>query len=107
MAAKRVGSVTFGLTLVVFGVMFLLSAFIKSFNYLDVIKFWPVIFISLGIEMLRTCVFKRCGKGEARCPLVHHDLRAHALFNVPCRCTVCHNGACSLYSGARIKEVPD
>lgn len=52
MAAKRVGSVTLGLTLVVFGVMFLLSAFIKSFNYLDVIKFWPVIFISLGIEML-------------------------------------------------------
>lgn len=52
MAAKRVGSVTFGLTLVTFGVMFLLSAFIKSFNYLDVIKFWPVIFISLGIEML-------------------------------------------------------
>ena len=52
MAATRVGSVTFGLTLVVFGVMFLLSAFIKSFNYLDVIKFWPVIFISLGIEML-------------------------------------------------------
>lgn len=51
MAAKRVGSVTLGLTLVVFGVMFLLSAF-KSFNYLDVIKFWPVIFISLGIEML-------------------------------------------------------
>lgn len=52
MAAKRVGSVTLGLTLVTFGVMFLLSAFIKSFNYLDVIKFWPVIFISLGIEML-------------------------------------------------------
>lgn len=78
MAAKRVGSVTLGLTLVVFGVMFLLSAFIKSFNYLDVIKFWPVIFISLGIEML-VHAFQRCGKGEARCPLVHHDLRAHAL----------------------------
>ena len=52
MAAKRVGSVTFGLTLVVFGVLFLLSAFIRSLNYLEIIKFWPVIFISLGIEML-------------------------------------------------------
>ena len=30
MAAKRVGSVTLGLTLVVFGVLFLLSAFIRS-----------------------------------------------------------------------------
>ena len=52
MAAKRVGSVTLGLTLVVFGVLFLLSAFIRSLNYLEIIKFWPVIFISLGIEML-------------------------------------------------------
>ena len=38
MAAKRVGSVTFGLTLVVFGVLFLLSAFIRSLNYLEIIK---------------------------------------------------------------------
>ena len=34
MAAKRVGSVTFGLTLVVFGVLFLLSAFVRSLTYL-------------------------------------------------------------------------
>lgn len=79
MTAKRVGSVTLGLTLVVFGVMFLLSAFIKSFNYLDVIKFWPVIFISLGIEMLVHAFSKDAEKSEARCSLVHHDLRAHAL----------------------------
>lgn len=107
MAAKRVGSVTLGLTLVVFGVMFLLSAFIKSFNYLDVIKFWPVIFISLGIEMLVHAFSKDAEKAKLDVPLVHHDLRAHALFNVPCRRTVCHNGACSLYPGARVKEVPD
>lgn len=68
MAAKRVGSVTFGLTLVVFGVMFLLSAFIKSFNYLDVIKFWPVIFISLGIEMLVHAFSKDAEKAKLDVP---------------------------------------
>ena len=67
MAAKRVGSVTLGLTLVVFGVMFLLSAF-KSFNYLDVIKFWPVIFISLGIEMLVHAFSKNAEKAKLDVP---------------------------------------
>lgn len=52
MKTKRVGSVTLGICLVVFGVMFLLSAFISNLNYLLVIKFWPVVLISLGIEML-------------------------------------------------------
>ena len=67
MAAKRVGSVTLGLTLVVFGVMFLLSAF-KSFNYLDVIIFWPVIFISLGIEMLVHAFSKDAEKAKLDVP---------------------------------------
>lgn len=67
MAAKRVGSVTLGLTLVVFGVMFLLSSF-KSFNYLDVIKFWPVIFISLGIEMLVHAFSKDAEKAKLDVP---------------------------------------
>ena len=92
MAAKRVGSVTFGLTLVVFGVLFLLSAFIRSLNYLEIIKFWPVIFISLGIEMLVHAFSKDAEKTK---------------LDVPCRRTVCDDGACSIYSGARVKEVPD
>lgn len=52
MKPRRVGSVTLGICLVVFGVLFLVSAFVDSFNYLFVIKFWPVVLISLGIEML-------------------------------------------------------
>lgn len=107
MAAKRVGSVTLGLTLVTFGVLFLLSAFIRSLNYLEIIKFWPVIFISLGIEMLVHAFSKDAEKAKLDVPSCIHDLRAHALFNVPCRRTVCDDGACSLYPGACVKEVPD
>ena len=52
MRSKRIGSVTLGLTLIVFGTLFFLSIFIKNLNYMYVAKFWPVIFIFLGIEML-------------------------------------------------------
>lgn len=52
MKSKRVGSVTLGICLVVFGVLFLLSAFVDNLDYFSVIKFWPVVLISLGIEML-------------------------------------------------------
>ena len=62
MKTRRVGSVTLGLTLVVFGVLFLLCAFIESLDYQAVIKFWPVIFISLGIEML-VCAFSKKADG--------------------------------------------
>ncbi len=68
MAARRVGSVTFGLTLVVFGVLFLLGAFIRSLDYLEIIKFWPVIFISLGIEMLVHAFSKDAEKAKIDIP---------------------------------------
>ena len=68
MAAKRVDLGGRGIIINVFGVMFLLSAFIKSFNYLDVIKFWPVIFISLGIEMLVHAFSKDAEKAKLDVP---------------------------------------
>jgi predicted membrane protein len=49
---KRVGSITFGIMLIVFGITF----FIQSVFKIDVAKyvsmFWPIIFILLGIEIL-------------------------------------------------------
>ena len=68
MAAKRVENVTLRIKKKKIGVMFLLSAFIKSFNYLDVIKFWPVIFISLGIEMLVHAFSKNAEKAKLDVP---------------------------------------
>ena len=48
----RVGSVTFGVVLVVMGVMFLLHVFFPRMDYEMIFHFWPLILISLGVEVL-------------------------------------------------------
>lgn len=50
--SRRVGSVTFGLTLILFGVLFLVHMAAPSLNYEMIFNFWPVIFILLGVEIL-------------------------------------------------------
>lgn len=49
---RRVGSVTFGAVLVITGVMFLLQQFIPDMDCRLVLRFWPIILIGLGIEVL-------------------------------------------------------
>lgn len=49
---RRVGSVTFGLTLILFGVLFLLHIVIPALHYEMIFQFWPVVFVLLGIEIL-------------------------------------------------------
>lgn len=49
---RRVGSVTFGLTLIVFGVLFLVHMAAPSLNYEMIFNCWPVVFVLLGIEIL-------------------------------------------------------
>jgi len=48
----RVGSVTFGVVLVVTGVLFLLQVFFPRMDYEVIFHFWPLILISLGVEVL-------------------------------------------------------
>lgn len=48
----RVGSVTFGIVLVVMGVLFLLHVFLPRMDYEMIFHFWPLILISLGVETL-------------------------------------------------------
>ncbi len=48
----RVGSITTGVTLVVGGVMFILCGVFNILSYEMVFKFWPLILIGLGIELL-------------------------------------------------------
>ncbi|MDE7197375.1 MAG: DUF5668 domain-containing protein [Lachnospiraceae bacterium] len=49
---RRVGSVTFGLTLIVFGVLFLVHMAAPSLNYEMIFNCWPVVFVLLGVEIL-------------------------------------------------------
>lgn len=48
----RVGTVTFGCCLILFGVLFLSRLFIPAFPIDFVFRLWPCMFIILGIEVL-------------------------------------------------------
>lgn len=48
----RVGTITLGISLVVFGILFLLHLFLPALNYQMIFHLWPCIFIFLGIEVL-------------------------------------------------------
>ncbi len=47
----RVGVITAGISLVGFGIVFLLQQFM-SLDFVFIIKFWPLILISLGVEVI-------------------------------------------------------
>lgn len=49
---RRVGSVTFGLTLICFGAMFLIHIVVPELCYGFIFRLWPIVFILLGIEIL-------------------------------------------------------
>lgn len=51
----RVGTVTLGISLVVFGILFLLHWFFPTLDYQMIFHLWPCIFIFLGIEVLLGC----------------------------------------------------
>lgn len=48
----RVGTVTFGIILILFGVLFLAHIFVPWLHYEYVFRLWPLVFIFLGIEVL-------------------------------------------------------
>lgn len=55
----RVGSITAGLSLVVFGVMLLLQSVFHLVTYELILSLWPVILICLGGELLLSTVMTR------------------------------------------------
>lgn len=48
----RIGSYTFGLTLIVYGVLFLVHIVAPAISYDFIFRLWPLTFISLGIEVI-------------------------------------------------------
>lgn len=57
--SHRVGSVTAGLSMVGFGVMFLLHLFFDLVEYRIMFSLWPVMLILLGLELLLSNFSKR------------------------------------------------
>ncbi len=55
----RVGTITAGLAMVVFGVLLLLQSVFDVMAYETIFAFWPVILIGLGIELLLSNVFAK------------------------------------------------
>jgi len=53
MRVKRIGSTTSGLTLIAAGLAFLANSILNSYAVLDwTLRLWPLVLVSLGIEVL-------------------------------------------------------
>ncbi len=52
MPQRRIGSVTLGVSMIAFGVLFFLRTFTKLVSYEFVLKLWPLVLIIFGLEVL-------------------------------------------------------
>ena len=52
MKTHRVGTITFGSMLILFGSLFLVHMFVPALSYCVIFHLWPCVFILLGIEVL-------------------------------------------------------
>ncbi|MDR0530678.1 MAG: DUF5668 domain-containing protein [Oscillospiraceae bacterium] len=59
MRGKKIGVLTLGVSLVLFGVLFLLRLALPWFDYIRVLQFWPVVLILLGVEVLLAALLPR------------------------------------------------
>lgn len=58
MRTRRVGSLTCGTLLILFGVLFILHMLIPAVTFTFIFKLWPLILIFLGIEILLSNIRK-------------------------------------------------
>ena len=56
---RRVGTLTSGIILVMFGIMFLLKVVITNINILLIASLWPLILVSMGIEIIVTYIINK------------------------------------------------
>lgn len=48
----KIGTVTLGIILILFGFLFLIHIFIPALSLAFIFKLWPIVFIVLGLEIL-------------------------------------------------------
>jgi len=59
MRSRKIGVLTLGVALVTFGLLYLLRVFVPGWSYLTVLKFWPLVLILLGAEVLLSALLPR------------------------------------------------
>ena len=52
MKERRIGTFTLGIMLIMYGILFVINIFNDKLNYGTIFKFWPVLLITLGLEIL-------------------------------------------------------
>lgn len=48
----RVGTITAGFSMVVFGILFLLHTLFDMMSYQIIFSFWPLVLVGMGVELL-------------------------------------------------------
>lgn len=69
MRIRRVGSITCGILMIVFGGLFLVHMFCPALSLELIMKLWPLILIALGCEML----ISNIRKGEDQEEVLKYD----------------------------------
>lgn len=52
MRERRVGSITCGILMIVFGILFLVHMFYPPLSLGTIMKLWPLVLVALGVEMI-------------------------------------------------------
>ena len=52
MRQRRIGTITLGVSLVLFGILFMIRIFGGVLNYTLIFHLWPLILVALGMEIL-------------------------------------------------------
>ena len=55
----RVGTITCGIVLILYGIMFLVHIFLPIIKYVVILEMWPAILVILGLEILISCIGSR------------------------------------------------
>ncbi len=61
---RRVGTLTAGIILVIFGVIFLLRLVTANINIYLIASLWPIILVLLGIEIIVAYIINKEEKNE-------------------------------------------
>lgn len=83
---RRVGTLTAGVSMIVFGVLFLVRLAVPAVTLRMIVSLWPVVLILLGIEMLLAYALNR----EEQ---MRYDVGSIALIFALSLFTVCMAGA--------------